>query len=187
MKRRHGPVGVIWCPNARMGRSNGWRFPPAIDKHLRKITARQTVLHLFGGMARFGTRIDIDPGVRPDVIADAWLPPFGRDSFDVVVLDPPYHSINQTMKQHLLRVAAFVARKRVIWFHTSWIASGSGLKSGRSWLVRVGDSCQVRCVQEFNVTAAGKVEPRRYFERGPAVRYNRWLTGQLPFDYRTEK
>lgn len=182
--RGHRRVGVLWCSNARSGRSNGWSFPPVVERHLRKLTAGKTVLHPFGGLSTFGTRIDIDRSVRPDVIADAWLLPFAKDSFDVVILDPPYHSINQQMKQQLLRAAAYVARDSVIWFHTQWIASTSALPLRRSWLVRVGDSCACRCVQVFRVNHAKKTLPILHFTRGPAIKYNRWLAGQtgLPFN-----
>src|SRR4051812_40293396 len=108
------PVEVLWCSNNRAGRSNGWRFPPKVERLLKQITAGKRVLQLFGGMSRWGVRIDIDRSVRPDVIADAWLPPFGADSFNVVIIDPPYHSINQQMKQQLLRTAAYVAREHVV-------------------------------------------------------------------------
>lgn len=74
MKR---PVHVLWCPNARRGRSNGWSFPPTVGAQLRADFAGKSILHLFGGRSTFGTRMDIDPIVTPDVIADAWLPPFG--------------------------------------------------------------------------------------------------------------
>src|SRR5688572_21940238 len=99
---------TLWCSNQRQGSSNRWSFPPAVDRLLRSATDGRTVLHLFGGLARFGTRIDIDRGTRPNVIADAWMPPFRRDSFDVVILDPPYYGINQQMKSLLLCGAAFI-------------------------------------------------------------------------------
>lgn len=143
-----------------------------------KLTEGRTVLHLFGGRATWGVRMDIDPTVKPDVLADAWLPPFGRNSFDTVILDPPYVHLNQQMKQALLRGAGYIARRQVIWFHTMWIAAGDPLRLRRSWLVRVGDSCAVRCVQVFDVVNPDKGPPRLHFTRGPAVRYNRWLTGQ---------
>ena len=170
----------MWCSNQRHRTGNGWSFPPAVERHLRGLTKGQTVCHLFGGQSRFGRRIDIDPIVRPDVIADAWLPPFIQDAFDVVILDPPYVSINQQMKQQLLRGAAFIAKRQVIWFHTMWIASGGSdlLRLRQSWLVRIGDSCSVRCIQLFEVQSGTKTIPRPYFTRGPAIRYNRWLTGQ---------
>jgi hypothetical protein len=127
--------------------------------------------------------MDIDPITRPDVVADAWLPPFGQDSFDVVILDPPYHSINQQMKQQLIRAAAFIAREHVIWFHTMWIAGDGQCRFERGWLVRVGDSCSVRCIQIFR-TPSVKTRPIPFFTRGPAIKYNRWLAGQtgLPFE-----
>jgi hypothetical protein len=172
-------VEVLWCSNNRQGRSNGWSFPPKVDRLLRELTADKRVVHLFGGLSRFGVRLDIDRATRPNVIGDAWLPPFGRDAFDVTILDPPYIGINQQMKLALLRGAAWIARERVIWFHTQWIASDSSLRLERAWLVRVGDSCAVRCIQVFT-TSPDKQRPRLHFTRGPAMRYNRWLSGQLP-------
>jgi len=148
---------------------------------LQAWTTNKTICQLFGGLASFGVRLDIDPAVRPNVIGDAWLPPFRQDAFDVVILDPPYLGINQQTKQQLFRGASFIARQHVIWFHTVWMGNGGndGLRLERGWLVRVGDSCQVRCLQVFRVQPGPKVVPRPYFTRGPAIRYNRWLTGQL--------
>lgn len=168
---------VLWCSNQRQGASNRWSFPPNVDRLLREMTAGKRVLHLFGGLARFGTRIDIDPATQPHVLADAWLPPFQKNAFDVVVVDPPYHSINQQMKQLLIRSASFIARELVVWFHVTWIAGDGQCRLERAWLVRVGDSCQVRCIQVFR-TPPEKTAPRLYFTRGPAIRYNRWLAGE---------
>lgn len=176
-------VEVLWCSNNRAGRSNGWSFPPKVERWLRAFTAGRSTLHLFGGMSKWGTRIDIDPSLRPHVRADAWMPPFLANSFDVVILDPPYVSINQQMKQQLLRGAAFVAREHVVWFHTMWIASDSQTPLERALLVRVGDSCAVRCIQVFRARL-DTPRPRMWFSRGPAIRYNRWLAGQarMPFE-----
>lgn len=186
MKRRSARTRthVLWCSNQRTQRSNGWAFPPNVEKHLRKLTAGSRVCHLFGGFARWGLRIDIDPLTRPDVRADAWLPPFVENAFDYVILDPPYMGINQQMKQHLLRGAAFIAKKGVIWFHTQWVAGDKGMTLRRAWLVRVGDSCSVWCILVFNVPKGPKAKPRNHFTRGPALKYNRWLRGELrlPFD-----
>ncbi len=137
-----------------------------------------SVVHLFGGMARWGVRLDIDPIVRPDVIGDAWLPPLRRDAFDVAILDPPYAAMNQQMKQQLLRAAAWVARRHIIWFHTQWVASDARTHLEPGWLVRVGDSCNVRCIQVFAVSP-DKRKPVPHFTRGPAIRYNRWLAPQM--------
>ena len=182
--RKPREVGVLWCPNQRTARANGWSFPPTVARHLQAMTKGKRVLHLFGGMSTWGTRIDIDDTTRPHVLADAYLPPFVKDAFDVVILDPPYVAVNQQMKQQLLRGAAFIARESVIWFHTQWIAADAGMSLQRSWLVRVGDSCSVRCIQEFVLRGGEKKKPLNYFTRGPAIRYNRWLAGQtgLPFE-----
>lgn len=168
---------VLWCANARQGASNGWAFPPKVDRTLREFCGEASVLHLFGGRAKWGVRLDIDPLVRPDVIGDAWVPPFKRDAFDVVILDPPYFKLNQQMKSALLRAAAWVARRWVVWFHVLWIAGDKACSYERGWLVRVGDTCQVRCIQVFKV-AADKPRPELHFTRGPAVKYNRWALGQ---------
>lgn len=175
---------TIWCPNQRTGQSNRWSFPRAVERELLKLTAGKTVLQLFGGMSRFGVKLDIDPTTRPHVIGDAWLPPFARNSFDVVILDPPYMGINQQMKSVLIRGAAFIAREHVYWFHTQWVAPDSHLTRERSWLVRVGDSCACRCLIQWRVTTKEKPIPVLDFTRGPALKYNRWLHGAqgLPFD-----
>jgi hypothetical protein len=170
---------TLWCSNQRRGRSNLWSYPPAVERLLRSATAGETVLQLFGGRSRWGTTLDIDAGLKPHVRGDAWMPPFLQDSFDVVILDPPYFHLNQQMKDALLRGAAFVARSRIYWFHTTWInANRSVLRRDRSWLVRVGDSCQCRCLIEFRIAEAPKTIPILNFTRGPAMRYNRWLDGQ---------
>src|SRR5262245_42703924 len=182
--RAPAPI-TLWCPNQRIGKWNRWAFPPKVNRLLRELTAGRSVLHLFGGMARWGTRLDIDPLTRPHVHGDAWLPPFARDSFDVVIIDPPYRGINQQMKQMLLRGAAYVAREYVYWFQTQWMAPDRGMQRERSWLIRVGDSCSIRCLIEWRVLATEKSipDPTR-FTRGPALRYHRWIYGaqRLPLE-----
>jgi len=170
------PVEVLWCDRIRRGRRPGWCFPAKVEQLLRTLTEGQSVLHLFGGRAGWGVRLDIDQLVDPDVIGDAWLPPFARDSFDVVILDPPYARVNAVEKMALFRAAGWVARRRLIWFHTVWVSAGSGLALERSWLVRIGNNSLVRCLEVFRVKA-DKPGPVRYFARGPAMKYNRWLTG----------
>lgn len=176
-------VDVLWCGHNRQGASNRWSFPPRVARLLREEFAGKRICHLFGGFSKFGTRLDIDTATRPHVLGDAWLPPFVKDAFDVVVLDPPYIGINQQMKQQLLRGASWIAREHVVWFHTQWIAAGTtSCVFERGWLVRVGDSCAVRCIQVFR-TSATKTNRTPYFTRGPAMRYNRWLAGQTGLPY----
>ncbi len=142
LSKRSYPVEVLWCANPK-GRGGagykeplGWKFPRAVEKRLIE-DCTGSVLHLFGGRSSFGTRIDIDPVVKPHVLADAWLPPFAAESFDVVVLDPPYVRLNSQEKNALFRAAAFVARERVIWFHTLWAIQRT---FGRSSISRFDDA-----------------------------------------------
>jgi hypothetical protein len=53
------------------------------------------------------------------------------------------------------------------------MAASSGLSTEKAYLVRVGDSCNVRCLQYFRIRK--KMEPVARFKRGPAMKYNRWL------------
>jgi hypothetical protein len=184
---RSWEVEILWCSHRRRRTGNGWAFPPNVRKKLLELTEGMTVLQLFGGQSTFGVRLDIDTRLRPDVIGDAWLPPFRRDAFDVVIIDPPYLGINQQMKQQLLIGASWCARRWVIWFHTLWIAGNAPLTPHKAWLVRVGDTCAVRCLQVFNVSPAKRLQDP-YFTRGPAIKYNRWLgtQGRFALDGKSE-
>ena len=170
MKRVSYPVEILWCGN---NRGLGWSFPGPVRRRLQEDFAGKSILHLFGGHSSFGTRLDIDPNTVPDVIGDAWLPPFRSQSFDVVVLDPPYFHLNAGTKTALFRAAGYIARETVVWFSTWWASGTGGLKPEKAWLVRVGDQCQIRCLQYFHVTE--RPGPVPHFKRGPAMRYNRWL------------
>ena len=179
------PVEILIAPPRRTGGNrgkDGWRFPPAVAKLIQKECAGMSILHLFGGKSTFGIRIDVDRLVRPDVIADAWLPPFAENSFDAVVLDPPYVYLNSEMKVSLFIAAGRIARKRVIWFHTLWVSGVLGLQPEKFWLCRPSDCCYVRCLQFFRKTKP--IYPQvKSFQRGPAIKYNRWLMQPqgLPF------
>lgn len=63
-------VETLWCgtnrPRKKFGRRrNGWSFPPAVRELLLQQTKGSTVLHLFGGLADFGVRLDVDPETKP--------------------------------------------------------------------------------------------------------------------------
>lgn len=177
IKRRRGriagysapnvPVDVLWCGTNRPRRKHG-----------------RTVVHLFGGRADFGVRLDIDPSLNPDVLGDAFLPPFARDSFDVVVLDPPYRRMNRQEMIAVTRAAAWIARQHVYWFHTVWIATNRVLPLEHAWLIRVGDQCAIRVLQKFAVREP-KLLPLKpgEFQRGPALKYNRWLKAGEPLPF----
>jgi hypothetical protein len=148
-------------------------FPKTVERQLIADCEGKTVLQLFGGRSTFGTKLDIDPYTKPHVLGDAWLPPFRQDSFDVVIIDPPYISLNAQLKHALFCAANNVARERVIWFSTVWMAASSGLSAEKAYLVRVGDSCNTRCLQYFRIRE--KMQPVERFKRGLQMKYNRWL------------
>lgn len=182
--RRTFPVEVLWCGNLRQGSGKGWSFPPNVEKFLRAECEGKTVLHPFGGRSRFGTRMDIDPFVRPDVLADAWLPPYGKDSFDVVILDPPYIHLNAQVKTALFRQYIWIAKEKLVWFHTIWMSNYGGVSTEKGYLVRVGDNCHVRCLQFFKPKGGKKLPPVNRYTRGPGMIYNRWKAQPevLPFE-----
>lgn len=178
---------VLWCGRNNKSRRDGWSFPPAVRELLIRECQGMSVLHLFGGKADFGIRLDVDPATQPHVVGDAWLPPFAKDSFDVVVMDPPYIGEYSNFSGHkinaLFSAACWIARRYVVWFHVIWIENPVRLKLHKAWLVRVGRNCAVRGLQVFSVPD-NKLPPVRYFKRGPAIKYNRWLNGTalLPLD-----
>jgi len=66
-------------------------FPLHFEKRLLRLYGNPNlILHPFGGMAEFGIRADLKIEVRPDVLADAHRLPFLSDTFDFVLVDPPY-------------------------------------------------------------------------------------------------
>lgn len=182
---RNVEVSTIVCTRPPKANANGWAFPRTIEKLLIDELAGKSVLHLFGGMARFGTRMDIDTTTHPDVIGDAWMPPFAANSFDVVVLDPPYERFSCQMTFALCCQASFVfAREQVIWFHTLWLDHPARLKLRKAHCIVTGRNAVVRCLQFFDVPGPGrKLGPMRKFSRGPAIKYNRWISQPegLPF------
>ena|ERR1700688_3698401 len=145
--RRRRPIEILWCQNrkAHHPKRAGWSFPMEVEEKIREVSCDGSVVHFFGGQAKFGVRMDVDPATAPHVIGDAWLPPFAKASFDTVVLDPPYATLPREELFQLLYQASWVARRRVIWLHQIWTPSGAGLSLERGWLVRCGDSLVVRC------------------------------------------
>lgn len=48
------------------------------------------VLHLCSGSVVTGTRVDIRPEMKPDIVADCRNVPLPDESFDFILADPPY-------------------------------------------------------------------------------------------------
>ena len=54
------------------------------------VTNPDLVLHLCSGSMRRGIRVDVRPEMAPDVVCDARRTPFDDESFDWIMIDPPY-------------------------------------------------------------------------------------------------
>jgi len=68
-------------------------FPQHFESKLLKflnVGLGAKILHPFGGMAEYGIRVDLARGPKPDIVANAECLPFRDNTFDLVILDPPY-------------------------------------------------------------------------------------------------
>lgn len=85
---------LAWClPRPRLP-----YYPGGVPLHLEKkllavLEKPQKILQPFGGRGENGIRLDINPDVCPDILADAHYLPFADDTFELVFLDPPYSDI----------------------------------------------------------------------------------------------
>lgn len=82
---------ITWTlPRPAKSRYRG-AFPLFFEENLvRLLGYPERILHPFGGRAELGTRVDLNPELEPDYLADAHALPFKDETFDMVVLDPPY-------------------------------------------------------------------------------------------------
>lgn len=185
-RRRTQSVGLILCwdrilRNSDGQKADGWRFPRKIEKALKALTNAST-LHFFGGKASWGRRLDIDASLHPDILGDAFLAPLGRDTFDFVVIDPPYDELRNDARLQLFEHAAWIARRKVFWWHTFWCNGGSPLVFERGWLVRLAGNSRVRALQQFRPREPKK-KPRVIVQKTPKRKYNGWRfpSLELPF------
>lgn len=141
--------GAIVCRGYR----RTWAFPQEVADLLERETAGASVLHLFGGRAAFGFRLDGDRLTRPHVVGNAFFPPFRCESFDTVVCDPPYDRASNGLWAQVLVPAACLARRRVWWFSTySLDARFHGLKIARWWAVMPSRQGELRYLAEMERT-----------------------------------
>jgi hypothetical protein len=84
------PKEVWTLPRPRKPYYKG-SFPLHFEKKLiRLLENPDNILHPFGGHSEYGLRIDLNPDVIPDSLADAHCLPFLNNYFDLVICDPPY-------------------------------------------------------------------------------------------------
>jgi hypothetical protein len=112
-----------------------WAFPAEVERLLidETVALGWSTLHLYGGLARFGVRLDVDPVTRPHVMGNALYPPFACKSFDAVILDPPYDDLRSGVALQILAPAVCLARRKIFWFHTHWSGNALGIRLLRWW------------------------------------------------------
>jgi SAM-dependent methyltransferase len=82
---------IVWTlPRVAKSKYKG-AFPLHFEDNLIKLLGYpQEVLQPFGGMADYGKIMDLRKDVGADIVADAHDLPFEDESYDCVILDPPY-------------------------------------------------------------------------------------------------
>jgi hypothetical protein len=101
-------------------------WPESIEDFLDSLLVGRS-LHICCGKSMLGdVRLDLDPNVNPDIIADAAKIPFADNSFETVLCDPPYNGKMQ-WNHDLLSELARVAKLRIIFQHWFIPANKNGL------------------------------------------------------------
>ena len=94
--------------------------------------------------------------------------------FDDVILDPPYMQYRLQEIRALLRRAIWIARRHVWWFGTCSIIGNSSAVLSHVWLIRVGDQCATRCLQQFSVHEPKIAPCASDLVRGDGLKYRKW-------------
>ena len=68
-----------------------WSFPDSTPttESIKKYCIG-SVLNVCCGKSKMGLTVDLDPTMNPQIIADCKNLPFRKNSFDTVIIDPPY-------------------------------------------------------------------------------------------------
>jgi len=92
-----------------------WVWSEAEERIYSKLCVGRT-LHLCSGYSQLGDeRLDINPDVKPSVVADVHWLPFRDLSFDTVIIDPPWSGPRTWMKwEQMCKEMVRVARRRII-------------------------------------------------------------------------
>jgi len=81
-------TGVLYLP--RPATKYPGCYPLHFEKRLPEILETSNYVHFFAGMSKTGYRIDINPDVQPDLIADVNNTGLPDNYFDGGMADPPY-------------------------------------------------------------------------------------------------
>jgi hypothetical protein len=166
------PVECWWLPRPPRSRYPG-AFPLHFEQRLFETLGRpRSLLQPFGGRAELGTRVDLNPELEPDVVADAHELPFDDASFEVVLLDPPYSNeeardIYGTPKLRrgiYSAEAVRVARRQVVTYHVRMQPRPRGTYLERVVVVLLRSGHTARICQIFRKLDAPEYGAESLFE-----------------------
>lgn len=81
---------------------DSWVWPDRVERLFREHMEGET-LHVCCGKSDLGDiTVDADPDRDPHVVADMFDLPFGENTFDTVICDPPWHEIQSVGQKHSL-------------------------------------------------------------------------------------
>jgi hypothetical protein len=124
-------------------------WPEVVEETLQQLLIPRS-LHVCCGLSKLGdVRFDSDPINQPDVIGDAAKLPFGDESFESVICDPPYNGKFQ-WNHDLLCELSRVASKRIIFQH---------------WFIPADKDGQWKKWHKFKLSNVYVWQPRTYFGR----------------------
>jgi hypothetical protein len=148
----HATNGHVYGGNERPYTVRALLWPADVQEWVSARLAGCT-LHVCSGMSPLGDcRVDLFQDAV-DVRADACRLPFAPQSWDTVLIDPPYNGIFQ-WNHDMLAELARVARQRIIFQH--WFAP----------LDRYG---RFKKSHRFNLTEMAVWQPRTYFGRAQVI------------------
>lgn len=128
-------------------------WPQAVQSVLRDLLI-PTSLHVCSGHSLLGDiRVDADKFVFPDVVCDAARLPFGDQSFNSVLCDPPYNGRFQ-WNHDMLSELSRVARSRIIFQH---------------WFIPADRHGRWRKFHKFRTVAVYAWQPKTYFGRAQII------------------
>jgi hypothetical protein len=151
------PLDVWWLPRPPVSRYPGG-FPRNFEARLSALLGDPpSVLQPFGGRASLGTRVDINPDLKPDVVADAHDLPFEDGSFELVLCDPPYsdqeaqdlYGAGPLHRTRWMAEAVRVSSRYVVTYHVRLLPRPAGTRLVRIIVVLLRVGHTARIVQVF--------------------------------------
>lgn len=83
------PIETVWLP--RPATKYPGAYPHGFENRVVQLLGTENYVHFFAGMSKTGYRIDINPAVHPDLIADVEdLFMIDDNQFEAALADPPY-------------------------------------------------------------------------------------------------